>query len=105
MKFGNIPKKIQEEIIEKQLKFYVINASQVAKETGMGSRINSILQTCFFAISNVMPREEAIQYIKTAIRKTYGRKGEEVVQKNYRAVDQDVRQFIQDRLFSIYNWG
>ena len=83
----NLPRNIQEEIIEKQLKLYVINASKVAKETGMGSRINSILQTCFFAISNVMPKEEAIRYIKSAIRKTYGRKGEEVVQKNFDAVD------------------
>ncbi|HVT86305.1 MAG TPA: pyruvate:ferredoxin (flavodoxin) oxidoreductase [Chitinophagaceae bacterium] len=82
-----LPKKVQEEIIEKHLRFYVINASQVARETGMGSRINSILQTCFFAISNVLPKEEAIQYIKNAIRKTYGRKGDEVVQKNYQAVD------------------
>ncbi|MGE5107349.1 MAG: 4Fe-4S binding protein, partial [Sphingobacteriales bacterium] len=79
--------KIQEEIIHKQLKLYVINASKVAKETGMGSRINSILQTCFFAISNVMPKEEAIAYIKKAIRKSYGRKGEAVVQKNFEAVD------------------
>jgi pyruvate-ferredoxin/flavodoxin oxidoreductase len=83
----NLPRKIQEEIIEKQLKFYVINASKVAKETSMGSRINSILQTCFFAISNVMPREEAITHIKSAIRKTYGRKGEAMVQKNFDAVD------------------
>lgn len=86
--WGQLPRKIQEEIIEKELKFYVINASKVAKETGMGSRINAILQTCFFAISYVMPKEEAIEYIKNAIRKTYGRKGEEVVQKNFRAVDQ-----------------
>ncbi len=85
-----LPKKIQEEIIHKKLKFYVINASKVAKETGMGSRINSILQTCFFAISNVMPKEEAIQYIKNAIKKTYGRKGEDVVQKNFRAVDMTI---------------
>lgn len=83
----HLPKKIQEEIIEKELKLYAINASKVAKETGMGSRINSILQTCFFAISNVMPKDEAITYIKNAIKKTYGRKGEEVVQKNYNAVD------------------
>lgn len=82
-----LPRTIQEEIIEKQLKLYVINASKVAKETGMGSRINSILQTCFFAISNVIPKEEAISYIKKAIKKTYGRKGEAVVQKNYDAVD------------------
>ncbi|MBN8837136.1 MAG: pyruvate:ferredoxin (flavodoxin) oxidoreductase [Sphingobacteriia bacterium] len=83
----HLPKKIQEEIIEKELKLYAINASKVAKETGMGSRINSILQTCFFAISNVMPKDEAITYIKNAIKKTYGRKGEEVVKKNYNAVD------------------
>ncbi|MBS1632231.1 MAG: pyruvate:ferredoxin (flavodoxin) oxidoreductase [Bacteroidetes bacterium] len=82
-----LPRKIQEAILEKQLKFYVINATQVARETGMGARINSILQTCFFAISDVIPREEAIRYIKSAIKKTYGRKGEEVVQKNYKAVD------------------
>jgi len=85
--WGNLPKKIQEEIIEKQLRLYAINASKVAKETGMGSRINSILQTCFFAISNVIPKEEAVSYIKNAIRKTYSRKGEEVVQKNFDAVD------------------
>lgn len=85
--WNHLPKKIQEEIVHKQLKLYVINASKVAKETGMGSRINSILQTCFFAISNVMPKEEAIAYIKKAIRKSYGRKGEAVVQKNFDAVD------------------
>lgn len=82
-----LPHNIQEEIKEKQLKLYVINASKVAKETGMGSRINSILQTCFFAISNVIPKEEAISYIKKAIQKSYGRKGEAVVQKNFDAVD------------------
>ena len=91
-----LPKKIQEEIINKKLKFYVINASKVAKDTGMGSRINSILQTCFFAISNVMPKAEAIQYIKNAIKKTYGRKGEEMVQKNFKAVDQTL-----DNLFYV----
>ncbi len=91
-----LPKKIQEEIIHKKLKFYVINASKVAKDTGMGSRINSVLQTCFFAISNVMPKEEAIQYIKNAIKKTYGRKGAEMVQKNFKAVDQTL-----DNLFQV----
>lgn len=91
-----LPKKIQEEIIEKELKLYVINASRVAKETGMGSRINSILQTCFFAISNVLPKEEAIAYIKKGIRKSYGRKGEAVVQKNFDAVDKTL-----DNLFEV----
>jgi len=85
--WSNLPRKIQEEIIRKKLKFYVINASKVARETGMGSRINSILQTCFFAISDVIPRAEAVIYIKNAIRKTYGKKGEAVVEKNFESVD------------------
>ena len=83
----HIPHTIQEEIVEKQLKLYVINASKVAKETGMGSRINSILQTCFFAISNIMPKEDAITAIKNAVKKTYGKKGEAVVKKNFDAID------------------
>ncbi|GAB2842295.1 pyruvate:ferredoxin (flavodoxin) oxidoreductase [Ferruginibacter profundus] len=103
--WSNLPKTIQEEIIEKQLKLYVINASKVAKETGMGSRINSILQTCFFAISNVIPREEAISYIKKAIRKSYGRKGEAVVQKNFDAVDKTLENLslIDYTLFAVGN--
>lgn len=88
--WGMLPKKIQEEIIEKKLKFYAINASAVAKETGMGNRINTILQTCFFAISNVLPKEEAIAKIKEAIYETYWKKGEAVVQKNYEAVDKTI---------------
>jgi len=82
-----LPKKIQEEIISKQLKFYAINAYAVAKETGMGNRINTILQTCFFAISNIMPRNEAIKMIKEAVYESYWKKGEAIVQKNYEAVD------------------
>jgi len=83
-----LPGKVQQEIVEKELKFYAINAYAVAKEAGMGNRINTILQTCFFAISNVLPREEAIAKIKEAIYETYWKKGEAVVQKNYEAVDQ-----------------
>lgn len=83
-----LPQKIQEEIIDKQLKFYTINAYTVAKETGMGNRINTILQTCFFAISNVLKKEDAIAKIKEAIYESYWKKGEAVVQKNYEAVDQ-----------------
>ena len=79
---------MQEAIIEKKLKFYVIDAYEVAKNTGMGVRINTIMQTCFFAISGVLPREEAIEQIKKAIKKTYGKKGDEVVQKNFEAVDE-----------------
>lgn len=83
----NIPATIQQEIIRKQLKFYVIDAYQVAHDTGMGGRINTIMQTCFFAISNVLPREQAITAIKNAVRKTYGKRGESVVEKNFAAID------------------
>jgi pyruvate-ferredoxin/flavodoxin oxidoreductase len=78
----------QAAMLAKKLRCYVIDAYQVAKATGMGGRINTIMQTCFFAISNVLPRAEAIEQIKKAIRKTYGRKGESVVQQNFAAVDQ-----------------
>ncbi len=88
--WNHLPHKIQEEIIEKQLKFYVINASKVAREAGMGSRINTILQTCFFAISGILSREDAIDKIKYAIKKTYSDKGEKVVLKNYEAVGQAI---------------
>ncbi|MBL1215269.1 MAG: pyruvate:ferredoxin (flavodoxin) oxidoreductase [Ignavibacteriae bacterium] len=83
----HIPKKMQEEIINKKLNFYVIDAYNVAKAAGMGARINTIMQTCFFAISGVLPKDEAIAQIKNAIKKTYGSKGEIIVQKNYEAVD------------------
>jgi len=86
--WDKLPKKVQQQIIDKKLKFYVIDAYEVAKETGMGVRINTIMQTCFFAISGVLPREEAIAKIKEAIKKTYGKKGEQIVQMNYNAVDQ-----------------
>jgi pyruvate-ferredoxin/flavodoxin oxidoreductase len=83
-----LPKEVQEAIVEKKLKFYVIDAYEVAKNTGMGVRINTIMQTCFFAISGVLPREEAIAQIKKAIKKTYGKKGDVVVQQNFLAVDE-----------------
>jgi pyruvate-ferredoxin/flavodoxin oxidoreductase len=86
----SLPMKMQEEIISKQIRFYVINASKVAKETGMGSRVNTILQTCFFAVSGILPKNEAIQRIKDAIKKTYSDKGEKVVLKNYEAVDKAI---------------
>jgi pyruvate-ferredoxin/flavodoxin oxidoreductase len=82
-----LPKQVQQQIISKKLKFYVIDGYAVARETGMGGRVNTIMQTCFFAISGVLPREEAIEAIKHAIKKTYGKRGEAVVQKNYAAVD------------------
>jgi pyruvate-ferredoxin/flavodoxin oxidoreductase len=83
----NLPRKVQEQIVEKKLKLYAIDAYRVAEETGMGTRINSVMQTCFFAISGVLPREEAIAQIKKAIEKTYGKKGAEVVRRNFASVD------------------
>jgi pyruvate-ferredoxin/flavodoxin oxidoreductase len=83
-----LPREVQEQIIAKQLRFYVIDAYHVAENTGMGRRINTIMQTCFFAISGVLPRDQAIAAIKDAIQKTYGKRGEAVVQRNFEAVDQ-----------------
>jgi pyruvate-ferredoxin/flavodoxin oxidoreductase len=80
--WDNLPRRVQDQIIEKKLKFYCIDGYKVAKEAGMGGRINTIMQTCFFAISGVLPREEAIGQIKYAIKKTYGKRGELVVEKN-----------------------
>jgi pyruvate-ferredoxin/flavodoxin oxidoreductase len=85
--WDSLPKKAQEDILEKKMKLYAIDAYHVAKETGMGQRINSIMQTAFFAISNILPREEAIKLIKDAIKKTYGAKGEKIVRMNFDAVD------------------
>ncbi len=85
--WSHLPEPVQQEIIKKRLKFYVIDAYRVARETGMVNRINTIMQTCFFAISGVLPREKAITAIKEAIRETYGKRGETVVEKNFAAVD------------------
>ena len=83
----NLPLKVQQQILIKNLKVYTINASQVAKNSGMGNRINTIMQVCFFALAGVLPEKEAIAKIKQAIEKTYGKKGTEVVHKNLKAVD------------------
>jgi pyruvate-ferredoxin/flavodoxin oxidoreductase len=85
--WDHLPRLVQRQIIEKKLKFYVIDGYEVGKQTGMGGRINTIMQTCFFAISGVLPREEAIAAIKYTIKKTYGKRGESVVAKNNAAVD------------------
>ncbi len=85
--WDQIPVEVQKQIISKNLKFYVIDAHDVAEKTGMGNRINTIMQTCFFAISGVLPREEAIAEIKKSIQKTYGKRGEAVVERNFEAVD------------------
>jgi pyruvate-ferredoxin/flavodoxin oxidoreductase len=83
----NLPRKVQEQIVAKKLNVYAIDAYPVAAQTGMGGRINSIMQTCFFAISGVLPRDEAITQIKKAIEKTYGKKGAEIVKRNFASVD------------------
>ena len=87
----HLPRQIQQTIIDKHIKVYSINASAVAKQAQLGNRINTIMQTCFFAISGVLPREEAIQKIKESIRKTYGKRGEPVVRQNFAAVDAALR--------------
>jgi len=86
--WDKLPREVQQGIIDRQLKVWVIDANKVAVASGMGGRTNTIMQTCFFAISNILPREEAIGKIKNAIKKTYGARGDEVVRKNFEAVDQ-----------------
>jgi pyruvate-ferredoxin/flavodoxin oxidoreductase len=85
--WDQLPRSVQEQIIAKKLRFFVIDGYRVAREAGMGERINTIMQTCFFAISGILPRDEAIAAIKRAIAKTYKKRGETVVQKNFAAVD------------------
>jgi pyruvate-ferredoxin/flavodoxin oxidoreductase len=86
--WDHLPFEVQQEIRARKLHFYVIDAHKVANLTGMGGRINTIMQTCFFAISGILPKEQAIEQIKRSIRKTYSKRGEAVVQKNFRAVDE-----------------
>ena len=83
-----LPHELQQQMIEKQIRFFAIDAYAVAKENGMGTRINTIMQTCYFAISGVLPREEAIAKIKKAIEKTYGKMGADTVRRNFESVDQ-----------------
>ncbi|MCC6445785.1 MAG: pyruvate:ferredoxin (flavodoxin) oxidoreductase [Armatimonadetes bacterium] len=90
--WDQLPRPVQEQIIAKKLRFFVIDGYHVAKNAGMGNRINTVMQTCFFAISGVLPREEAIERIKYAVRKTYGRRGEAVVQRNFEAIDSALAQ-------------
>ena len=85
--WGQLPREVQRDIIDKQLKFYVVDAYRVARKVNMGGRINTIMQTCFFALADVLPRKEAIEQIKKAIAKSYGQRGESVLKRNYAAVD------------------
>ncbi len=85
--WDSLPREVQQEIVDKDIKLYAIDAVSVAEQTGMGRRINTIMQTCFFAISGVLPKDEAIAKIKAAIQKTYARKGQDIVDANIKAVD------------------
>ena len=85
--WDQLPGNVQKQIIDKKLLFYIIDATNVARDTGMSGRINTIMQTCFFALSGVLPKEEAIEQIKHAIEKTYSKKGKAVVEQNFKAVD------------------
>ena len=85
--WDHLPRAVQEQLIARRLRFFVIDGSRVAQDAGMGGRVNTIMQTCFFAISGVLPRDEAVAAIKRAIEKSYGGRGEPVVRKNFAAVD------------------
>jgi pyruvate-ferredoxin/flavodoxin oxidoreductase len=86
--WDRLPREMQEQMIEKRIRFFAIDAYALAKQVGMGGRINTIMQTCFFGISGILPREEAIAHIKKSIEKTYGKRGPEVVRRNCEVVDQ-----------------
>ena len=86
--WDSLPEKVQKDLIDKKMSLFVIDAYKVAGDTGMGVRINTIMQTCFFAISKIFPKDEAISMIKNSIKKTYGTKGDKIVQMNFNAVDQ-----------------
>jgi pyruvate-ferredoxin/flavodoxin oxidoreductase len=94
--WDQLPRSLQMQILERKLRFFVIDASKVARDSGLGGRINTVLQTCFFAISGVLPRDEAIRRIKGSIEQTYGAKGADVVRKNFEAVDHTLA-----RLFAV----
>ncbi len=94
--WDHLPRTIQQEIVTKRIRFFVIDGYRVAREAGLGGRINTILQTCFFALSDVLDQERAIAAIKRAIVRTYGKRGETVVEKNLRAVDEAL-----DHLFEV----
>lgn len=93
--WNSLPAKVQNDLINKKMKLFVIDAYKVANETGMGVRINTIMQTCFFAISNIFPKEEAIDMIKDSIKKTYGAKGDKIVKMNFDAVDKTVENLFE----------
>ena len=101
--WDHLPRAAQLQLIAKKAKFYVIDANQVARDSGMGSRMNTIMQVCFFAISKVLPREEAIEAIRKSIRDSYGKKGEEIVQKNMRATDETLAHLFEVKISEAAN--
>jgi pyruvate-ferredoxin/flavodoxin oxidoreductase len=85
--WDTLPASMQQQIIDKNITLFTIDAYAVASKTGMGKRINTVMQTCFFAISGILPRDEAIAAIKDAVKTTYGKKGKRIVELNYQAID------------------
>jgi len=85
--WAGLPRKVQQQVIDKRLRLHVIDAYGIARETGMGRRINTIMQACFFALSGIIAAEQAIGRIKEMVAKTYGRKGRRLLQRNYDAID------------------
>ncbi len=98
-----LPGPVQQEILDKEIKVYTIDARKVAQEAGMGRRINTVMQTCFFALSGVLPKDDAIDAIKKAIKKTYGRKSMKVVEKNFEAVDASIANLFEVKVPNIVN--
>ena len=86
--WDHLSKNVQKELIEKEIKFYIVNAYKIAKETKLGRKINTIMQTCFFVITNLVPKNKAIEYIKQSVEKTYGKKSDEIVNLNFKAIDE-----------------
>jgi pyruvate-ferredoxin/flavodoxin oxidoreductase len=94
----HLPRAMQEQMLRKKAKFYVIDANKVARESGMGSRINTVMQVCFFALSGVLPKEAAIAAIKNSIAETYGKKGDEIVRINLAAVDRTLAHLFEVKM-------
>jgi len=92
--WDRFPREVQRAIVDKHLRLYVIDATKVAREGGMAGRTNTVMQTCFFAISGVLPADEAIGHIKSAIRKSYGKKGDAIVRMNETVVDQALEHLV-----------
>jgi pyruvate-ferredoxin/flavodoxin oxidoreductase len=91
----HLPQSIQEQVIGKRLRFWVIDADRIAEEVGMGNRINTVMQPCFFSLSGVLPTDEAIAHIKESVEKTYGKRGRVVVERNFAAVDRSLQELTQ----------